>query len=168
MPLPFRYDSVYTARSRAIVLPARGTLEGEMGLSSQTLYAHIADPLFAVLKTEFNDSPEVYHLFDEFLQHETYDRAYALQLLDRAKQTDAWHIRRLAALMLEHQLVQLPIDRSEEFALLFTRLNIKSHEANGAQVNDSVLKEGYSTTALGAFILEFRRRLERQNRILSL
>lgn len=139
-----------------------------MGLSSQTLYAHIADPLFTVLQTEFNDSPEVYHLFDEFFQHPAYERAYALQLLETAKRTDSWHIRRLAALMLEHQLVQLPIDRSEEFELLFTRLNIMSHEANGSQVNDSVLKEGYSTTELGAFILEFRHRLARQNRVLGL
>jgi hypothetical protein len=138
-----------------------------MGPSGRTSYAHIADPLFAVLQTEFNDSPDVYRLFDDFFQHGAYDRAYALRLLEEARRADSWTVRRLAALMLEHQLAQLPTDSVEEFDLLFTRLNMKSHEAGGSRVNDFVLKEGYSTTELVGFVREFRRRLGRQKRVLG-
>jgi hypothetical protein len=139
-----------------------------MGTGGRTPYAHIADPLLAVLHTEFNDSPDAYQLFDEFFRHGAYDGAYALRLLEKARQADSWTVRRLAALMLEHQLTQLAPDRVEEFDLLFTRLNIKSHEAGGSHVNDFVLKEGYSTTELVGFIHEFRRRLGRHGRVLGL
>ena len=141
-----------------------------MTKSSTALYLHISDPLFAVLKTEFDDSPEVYHMFDEFFQHGTYNRTYALKLLGRAKakNLDSWKIRRLAALMLEHQLVNLPVDNIQEFDFFFTCLKIKSIEGTGFPVNDSVLKEGYSTTELSDFILEFRRKLERQDRVFRL
>lgn len=139
-----------------------------MGPSGRTSYAHIADPLLAVLEIEFDDSPDVYRLFDEFFQHGTYERAYALRLLEKARQADSWAVRRLAALMLEHQLTQLAPERVEEFDLIFTRLNLKAHEADGSRVNDFVLKEGYSTTELIDFIHEFRRRLGRQGRVLDL
>lgn len=91
------------------------------------LYLHISDSSFSVLKNEFDDPPEVYSLFDEFFQHEVYDRPYVLKLLGTAKgeNGDSWKIRRLAALMLEHQIVSLPVGNIQEFDFLFTCLNLK-------------------------------------------
>jgi hypothetical protein len=172
MLLPFRYDSDYTSLSpqAAKTKTTKGYWRAKMGQSNGAVYLHISDPLFTVLKTEFNDSPEVYNLFDEFFQHKAYDRAYALKLLEKSKarETTSWNIRRLAALMLEHQMVNLPVDRIQEFDFFFARLKIKATEGIGSRVNDFVLKEGYSTTELGDFILEFRRKLKKQNRVHSL
>lgn len=133
------------------------------------LYLHISDSSFSVLKNEFDDPPEVYSLFDEFFQHEVYDRPYVLKLLGTAKgeNGDSWKIRRLAALMLEHQIVSLPVGNIQEFDFLFTCLNLKPSEGIRSPLNNSVLKEGYSTTCLGDFVNEFRRKLERQDRILG-
>ena len=134
------------------------------------LYPHIPDFLLNILKMEFHDSPQVTDLFDEFFQHNTYDRRFALRLLDVAKdqESTSWEIRRLAALMLEHQLLQLSIDNVEEFDALFTELKLKACTGRDAKVNDSLLKEGYSTTDLMGFIPQFRQKLERQNRVLGL
>jgi hypothetical protein len=133
-------------------------------------YPNISDPLFTILKIEFNGSPEVYHLFDEFFRHRRYDRVFALKLIEKSKGDDAdsWDIRRLATLMLEHQILSLSVANVPEFDFLLGKLKIKSSEGTDSQVDDFVLKEGYSTTDLGDFVIEFRRRLERSNRVLSL
>lgn len=138
-----------------------------MSENTATSYPHIPDPLCSILRTEFEDSPLVYSLFDDFFAHESYDRPYALKLLDSAsgRNQELFEIRRLAVLMLEHQIVLLPVDSTEEFDFIFTCLNIKSSAGLDAPLNDSVLKEGYSTTKLRDFILEFRKKLERQDRI---
>lgn len=141
-----------------------------MGPNRDTLYSHIPNSLFAVLKTEFHAATEVYDLFDEFLRHKSYDRAYALKLLERAKGTglDSWNVRRLATLMLEHQIVNLSAASIEEFDLFFVRLGIKANEGIDSPLKETVLGEGYSTTCLSEFILEFRHKLLRQNRVLNL
>ncbi|HMG72699.1 MAG TPA: hypothetical protein VK582_04295 [Pyrinomonadaceae bacterium] len=132
-------------------------------------YPHIPDSLFSVLKTEFNQATEVYDLFDEFFQWGSYDRAYALTLLERARGGNdcSWTIRRLATLMLEHQLLNLSLDSTLEFDFVFVKLGIKSAEGASSQVDSRLSKEGYSTIELRDFIVEFRRKLERHTRVHS-
>src|SRR5262249_6310289 len=49
--------------------------------------------------------------------------------------------------------------------LLLGRLQIKRAPGLKSRLSRSVLKEGYSTTALNEFIPQFRRRLQRLNRV---
>ena len=67
--------------------------------------------------------------------------------------------------MLEHQVLKLHPDNLADFDFLLTRLNLKEAQGPGQRMVSSVLKEGYSTTDLRQFIPEFRRRLERLNRV---
>lgn len=124
------------------------------------------DRLFHTLATEFDDPLRAYDLFDAFLQCSSYSRDLLLKLLGvaRGDSGDAWELRRLAVLMSEHQVLKIPPENMEEFDLLLTELKLKPADAPSLQVNESVLQEGYSTTDLRAFTVEFRRKLERLNR----
>ena len=119
-----------------------------------------------LLKAEFADARAANRLFAELLHHETYDRDFCLRLFEGAKQTDgaAWEIRRLAILMLEHQILKLAPANSKEFDFLFTQLNLKQSPLSNSQIAGSVLKEGYTTTEVRGFTSEFRRKLERHSR----
>ena len=131
------------------------------------LHSNIPGHLFDILAGEFSGEPCAFDLFDEFFRHKSYSRTFTSRLIDVAKGSlkSSWEIRRLAILMLEHQALKLPVECLEEFDFLFTRLNLKSGEGIGSTVNDSVLKEGYSTTDLRGFVFEFRRNLERLKRV---
>ena len=117
------------------------------------------------LETEYEQNPSGQELFKEFLQVETYHRSFVTKLLYIAKghAGDSWNVRQLATLMLQHQVRLLPPNKSSEFNYLFTQLKLKTLEAT--TVKDDVLKEGYTTTDLGGFIVEFRRKLERFHRV---
>ncbi|HKQ50937.1 MAG TPA: hypothetical protein VJT74_01120, partial [Pyrinomonadaceae bacterium] len=123
--------------------------------------------LRALLTAELNQARRPYGLLGEFLRNEDYDRGFCLDLLALAGRSTGvtWGARRLAVLMLEHQLLKLAPDRIDEYDLLLTRLNLKP--AHGARVPlfASVLKEGYTTTALAGFVQELRRRLARLARV---
>src|ERR1044071_3313254 len=110
--------------------------------------------LRALLTAGLNQARKPYGLLGEFLRHEDYNRSFCLDLLALARRGTgvAWGARRLAVLMLEHQLLKLAPDRIDEYDLLLTRLNLKP--AHGARVPlvASVLKEGYTTTALAGFV----------------
>ncbi len=125
------------------------------------------DRLFNTLATEFDDPLRAYDLFNAFLQCPSYSRSLLLKLLEvaRGNSGDAWEIRRLAILMLEHQVLKIPPEKTDEFDVLLTELKLKPAAGLSLKVNESVLLEGYSTTALRGFILEFRRKLERLKRI---
>jgi hypothetical protein len=120
-----------------------------------------------LVTTEFDKARHSYDLFDEFLQQKLYNQNFSLRLLTiaRGSARASWDIRRVAVLMLEHQILKLPPDNIADFDLLFTQLNLKS--ALGVNINlvESVLKDGYSTTELRRFIPEFRRKLERLKRV---
>jgi hypothetical protein len=123
------------------------------------------DRLFNTLATEFHDPLRAYDLFNAFLQCQSYSRSLLLKLLEAARGSgDDWEIRRLAILMLEHQVLKIPPEKIEEFDLLLTELNLKTVGLS-LKVNQSVLQEGYSTVELRGFIVEFRRKLERLKRI---
>lgn len=135
-------------------------LEGSARISSQN---HLLD----LLTTEFQDAPLAYELFDEFLRQRTYSPAFCLKLFEVATQRaeTSWDIRRLASLMIEHQILKLDPSGLGNFDFLFTLLNLKQASGVGRTIAGSVLKEGYSTTDFHAFIPEFRRKLERLNRV---
>jgi hypothetical protein len=118
------------------------------------------------LATEFDEASQALGLFDEFLSNERYDHAFCLRLLAVARQRTgvSWSSRRLAVLMLEHQILKLPVDDLDAFDSLFTEFNLKAAGRSQGMVS-SVLKEGYSTTDFRQFVQEFRRKLERLNRI---
>ncbi|MGA9996766.1 MAG: hypothetical protein WBP93_15210, partial [Pyrinomonadaceae bacterium] len=125
------------------------------------------DRLFNTLATEFDDPLRAYDLFKDFLQCSSYSRSLLLKLLGVAQgnSDDDWETRRLAVLMLEHQVLKIPPESIEEFDILLTQLKLKPATGRSLKVNQSVLREGYSTTDLRAFIVEFRRKLERLKRI---
>jgi hypothetical protein len=130
-------------------------------------YPYISDCLRSILAQEFASSPLVLALFNEFLPNKAYSRSFALKLIDVAKGNDSesWGIRRLAALMLENQVLKLSPDNTGEFDFLLVQLGLKSAPGKSYEISDSVLKEGYSTTHLCRFVLELRRKLERLNRV---
>lgn len=120
----------------------------------------------ARLKTETHREPVSKALLDEFLRQRTYQESFCRKLINLATQRAgvAWETRCLAVLMAEHQILKLKPDDLEAFDQLFTQLKLKAAGlAHG--LTPAVLKEGYSTTELVPFISEFRRRLERLNRV---
>src|SRR5271167_333835 len=120
-----------------------------------------------VLASEFDDVHQAFGLLDEFLQHDRYSHDFCLRLLAIAKQSTGapWDIRRLAVLMLEHQILKLHPDNLADFDLLLTHLSLKEAPGLSKKIVSSVLKEGYSTTDLRHFISQLRHKLARLNRV---
>jgi hypothetical protein len=116
---------------------------------------------------EFDGDERASTLLHHFLHRRGYQRAFSLELLDiaRAARSWSWEIRRLAVLMLEHQLLKLSEDDAAEFGFWLTKLGIKRAKGADGRVRDAMRKEGYSTTEMAGFAPEFRRRLERLNRV---
>jgi hypothetical protein len=125
------------------------------------------DSLLRLLSTEFDDPRPAYDLFAEFLSHSGFSHSLCLKLFALAQDRTgtAWEIRRLAVLMLEHQILKIPPANLDEFNFVLTRLNLKQSPEANAGIVAAVLKEGYSTTDLREFISQFRRRLQRLERI---
>jgi hypothetical protein len=119
--------------------------------------------LFNTPATKFDDPLKAYDLLQTFLQCPSYNRGLLYKLLEvaRGNSGDDWETRRLAVLMLEHQVLKISPENIEEFDLLLTELKLKPATGLPLKVNDAVLQEGYSTTDLRGFILELRRKLER-------
>jgi len=123
--------------------------------------------LFKLLTSEFRDASRSYQLFDEFLRHRAYNKGFCLKLINVAKQKTRvpWNIRRLATLMLEHQVLKLRPDNLDSFDFLLVHLNLKHALGEDEKIVSSVLKEGYSSTDIRHFISELRRKLARLSRI---
>jgi hypothetical protein len=130
-------------------------------------HAALRKRLLRFLASEFD--AEVCELFAELLSHRNFHQPLFLKSLSvAANQTGApWATRRLAVLMLEHQILRIPSHDRAQFDFVFTCLNLKDSPAAGSQIVQSVRKEGYTTTDLPQFTEEFRRRLARLNRIHS-
>lgn len=122
---------------------------------------------FAILTTDFDGPDQAFGLLDEFLRHETYQRKFCLSLLSLAKQRTGvpWNIRRLAILMLEHQILKVHADNFSEFDFLLAQLGLIEASTVNRKIVNSVLKEGYSTTNLRQFIPQFHRKLARLSRV---
>jgi hypothetical protein len=138
-----------------------------MSPSKSLLQSRVPVRLSEIISREFEHAPLALKLFGDFLPRRAYCRDFALRLVGAARRGagEPWEIRRLAALMLENQLLKLSADDVEEFDLLFTRLGLKSAPGVDQEMPDSMLKEGYTTTHLRGFVVEFRRKLERLNRV---
>jgi hypothetical protein len=121
--------------------------------------------LSRLFTTQFRSAREPCELFDEFLREETYNHSFSLKLLGIAKQRHGfpWELRRLAVLMLEYQILKIPLKNFRDFDRLFCELNLKSGPGLKQPIVSTVLKEGYSTTDPRQFIPEFRSKLERLN-----
>ena len=88
-----------------------------------------------------------------------------LELIDLARQKNVpWDVRRLATLLAEQQILKLRPDDLESFDRILVALGLKQPGMERA-VNPAVLKEGYTTTELRRFVLEFQRRLSRFDRV---
>jgi hypothetical protein len=66
--------------------------------------------------------------------------------------------------MAEHQILKLRPDNLAVFDFVFTELKLKAPGLDH-DLNPAVLKDGYSTTELRAFAVEFQRKLARLNRV---
>src|SRR5262249_30038370 len=88
-----------------------------------------------------------------------------LQLIKLARQRQVpWDLRRLTTLLAEQQILKLRPDDLAAFDAIFVALNLKQPGLDHA-LNPAVLKEGYTTTELRGFVVEFQRRLARLNRV---
>ncbi len=123
--------------------------------------------LSKLLTSEFLDPSQSYQLLDEFLRHRAFNKRFCLKLLSVAKQRSGvpWNVRRLATLMLEHQILKLRPDNFEALDFLLVQLNLKKAAGEDEEVVSSVLMDGYTSTNVRFFIPEFRRKLERLNRV---
>ncbi len=127
----------------------------------------LANRLSDLVDEELDHDPQAHALVSSFLCRTTYHREFCLELLETARGSRAfsWALRRLAILMLEHQMLKLAPDDVSEFAFLFRELGIKSADGVDGNVDDAALKEGYSTTRMADFVREFRLRVGRLNRV---
>ncbi|HWF88244.1 MAG TPA: hypothetical protein VN659_05395 [Pyrinomonadaceae bacterium] len=115
--------------------------------------------LVSMLTIRLQSDAQAYALVEEFLDHETYNQTFCKELIQiaRGEAGASWELRRLAILMLEHQILKIPARSLNDFDFILAELNLKKQ----AGLSTSVLKEGYTTTNLRRFIPEFRRKLAR-------
>ena len=127
----------------------------------------LSNRLSDLIDEELDHDPHAHALVASFLCRPTYQRELCLELLETARgsRSFSWALRRLAILMLEHQMLKLAPDDVSEFAFLFRELGIKGAGAVDGYVSDEALKEGYSTTRMADFVRELRLRLSRLDRV---
>lgn len=124
--------------------------------------------LLNLLNAEFIDADQAYDLFDEFLRQRSYSGNLCLKLLGvaRGEAKVFWETRRLAILMLEHQILKLSPDNLDAFDFLLTELKLKQPGLSQGIVS-TVLREGFTTTELRPFITELQSKLQRLSRVHS-
>lgn len=122
------------------------------------------DRLLSTLTRHFEGDDQAYSLVEEFLGKETFNKAFCTKLIEVARGITAasWELRRLAVLMLEHQILKISARSLNDFDFMLTAL--KLGQETGA-LSSSLLKEGYTTTNLPKFIPEFRRKLQRHKHV---
>lgn len=122
--------------------------------------------LLAALPPELARDAGVRDLFARFVAAEGYVEELALDLIDVAAGAagDAWEVRRIAALMLQEQVLRLPVRDESRFLVLLGRLGLLA--PGGKAVAERVLAEGYTTTAVPRFARQLRRRLARAGPVL--
>ncbi|HKH44563.1 MAG TPA: hypothetical protein VKM72_07860 [Thermoanaerobaculia bacterium] len=119
-----------------------------------------------VAAAELGPDPRALVLVARFLETPSYARPFALELLDVARSSGApWELRRVAALMLQSQVLRLSPRALAEFGLLCDRLGLC--EAGAERVRDSVLAEGFTTTEPRAFARQLHARLSRARGVLA-
>lgn len=99
----------------------------------------------------------------------SYDRAAALRLFRMAKGRagHSWEIRREAALMLQRQLLLLPLARITEHDFWFVQFGLKRRKGIDLPLDREVLRMGFRTRGVREFAREWRRRLKRPAALLQ-
>lgn len=130
--------------------------------------ASLPEPLLSLFAEELGGNRRVLSLCAAFLGAEGYSPPLAARLLEIAagRKGDRWEVRRLAALMLQQQVLRLPASDLPELGGLLVRLGLKKPGIE-APLRESVLLEGYTRRDLPGFARELRRRLERARRVLD-
>ena len=123
--------------------------------------------LLSICTPRFPDHAQTYSLVEEFLDEETFSKRLCGKLIGvaRGKTGASWNLRRLAVLMLEHQVLKIPAKSLADFDFILTELNLKEQPGSTVDLSSSLLKEGYTTTNFRKFIPEFRRKLQRLDRL---
>ena len=92
-------------------------------------------------------------------------KEFCIELINLARQGSVpWDIRRLAMLMAEQQIRKLDDADTESFDAIFVALNLKQPGLD-RPLSPAVLKEGYTTSELREFIVQFQRKLSRLDRV---
>jgi hypothetical protein len=118
-----------------------------------------------VLNARFGRDPRSVDLCSEFFSHEKYDRRFATKLfsVSDGSARNSWNNRLFAILMLENQCRQVDPADQEEHKFLFRKFGILTPDGN--RMDERVLREGFTSTDLRVFVVQFRRRLGRGERI---
>src|SRR6187402_1329437 len=120
--------------------------------------------LAGLIESQFSGSPGAFGLFRAFFGRPKTRRRSISQLIQTARGADrSWETRRLAVLMLEHEALSLW--KRKGFGLESEWLLAELGLLAGGSVRESVLKEGYTSTAPGLFAMQLRTRLMRLNRV---
>jgi hypothetical protein len=125
--------------------------------------------LRAHLHAEVGPFPGLEELAAAFLACRGYSGRLARRLIEagRGAAGEAWEMRRLAALMLQHLVLELPRRDLEELDLLCVALGLKGAPGRDLPLDAQVLAEGYSTTGIEGFGRELRHRLGSAARVCS-
>jgi hypothetical protein len=123
--------------------------------------------LLSIVTLHFERDAQAYSLVEEFLEKESYNKAFCTKLIEVARGANgaSWDLRRLAVLMLEHQILKISSRSLSDFDFILTALKLKPETGSTVALSNSLLKEGYTNTNLRKFIPEFRRRLHRLNHV---
>jgi hypothetical protein len=136
-----------------------------MATKVEHLVPQLPAKLLQVVKARFDGDPRATDLCAEFLTREEYDRRFVTMLLavSDGSAGDSWNIRLFATLMLANQCRRLDPGDEIEFKFLFRKFGILS--PNGNVMNDTVLREGHTSTDFRTFVAQFLEALGRPERI---
>jgi hypothetical protein len=125
----------------------------------------LSPALAEIIAAEFAGEARAQKLFFSFLSCSAYDKGVARECIDVARDAgNSWNLRSAVILMLEHGALMLWEKEgatTPESQCLLESLGLLS----GGVIREAVLKDGFSTTAPGAFAAELRSRLSRLNYI---
>jgi hypothetical protein len=127
----------------------------------------LRERLLSICRVRVGHDAQADALIDEFFVQETYSKVFCAGLIRIAAGATgaSWSLRRVAVLMLEHQVLKIPENSLADFDFIFTELNLKKEPGPNVPLSSSLLKEGYTTTHLRSFVPEFRRKLQKLNRV---
>jgi len=120
------------------------------------------------LEAELGGDSRALDLCAAFFRTPGYSPRLAAELLEVAagEQRDRWEVRRLAALMLQQQVLRLTAKDLAELDGLLVRLGLKESGVD-CPLREGVLAEGYTRRDLPGFARELRQRLARARRVLD-
>jgi hypothetical protein len=125
-------------------------------------------PLSNLIAEEFGSERLAAELVGEFLDRGSYDRGFAVRLVEVAGArgcAPSWPLRRATVLMLESQLFALPAEENDELGEVLRAIAADPDCGLRFPPDPSVLAEGYSSADWPVFAAELRARMARHERI---